>query len=403
MADVKDEANEAFDADVAAAIAEIEAPSDPTDSQEPAAEEAPPTTEVPETPPAPNEVAEVVKEVPSPEKTDGGGAVPQADGDPLAGTTPFSFNGVDGTPRTIDSILLADGGAIVPPDKLDAFKGMLEATDRVHAQNLKLQQDYGQTVAALDGLSHKIGADEYRGVQAFHALQSDLQATVAGAEQVMGRLLDKEYVIALALAYQGQDQESAKQLLNQVVERAAFTYEKSQFSALRSVEQEHRQQDATRAEGQAESGAIAGKIDEFMNHPDLKPFLTADDRKAAEEHFSKFRTALVRQATAEDALRSNGQIRAGQKIVDGTLMQDWFLRALAFRKQEQASSRATATAAKAAATAGKINASVQQARQPKKASPAKAPAKVPDAPRKSKDAAFHEAFEAAMQDLNIPT
>src|SRR3990167_811614 len=88
--------------------------------------------------------------------------------DPLAGTTPFVFS-VDGKDETYPAILLADGGAIIPPEKLSEVRSYFYQATATAREAAALRDYAGQLAQTIQGQRHEIGEETYEGRAAFAA------------------------------------------------------------------------------------------------------------------------------------------------------------------------------------------------------------------------------------------
>lgn len=396
--------NEAFEAAFADGMSALQSEGVVTAAGEPADPTPEPT---PDASPAAEAPAEPEAPAPDPaaEPTGALGAEAQAEPpaeDPLAGTEPFTFE-ADGKAIPVDGILLADGGAIIPPEKLDAVRSYFADAAREMTQGRTASARLEAMTREMGTLTHQVGEDTYRGAAAFEVVKAEAAATLEGSKAVIAALANPSIVTELALAYQNNDAARAQQILRDLTERASGAYERTQLQGLRKADrlQMAGVPQAPPSVEQAFSGALT-ELRQSAAQPQFAWLntLTDDDWKAAERQFGPVKSTIVRPATEAEVRASNGQLRAGTLVRDFGPMLPWLEDRVAYRNAETARTTQTTQQVKDASKAGAHNAAVTGRRQPpKQAAKPSAPAIKDERP--SKAAKWNTLFETGMAEIGM--
>lgn len=370
-----------------------------------------------EAPPAPvvdDVLVEVPIEAPAkstdtiPAATKGGAPAPVVEPaiDPYEGTTPLALT-INGQPVTVAEILLADGGGLIPPDKLPLVQDRLMRGMAAEQQVQQLTAQARQSEHTLSQLSHTVGEDTYRGLAALEAIKAESAATLEGSKTMMAMVANPQWVYDLALAHQNGDKATAERMLQDMAQRAGQAFQISQMTGLRAADK--LQMSGPPPAPLDEQDTLSRAIDTLMAHESLKG-LNAEDRALAIKHFGPFANQIVRAATAEDAAKLG--LKPGEAVAEYGKMHAWMLDRVAYRQGEAARATEQQKQLKVTGDAAAFNARVAQSRQPVKAKPKAEPPRDPTSgqfakkdgeptPKTTKAEKWNSIFEEGMAELNI--
>ena len=326
--------------------------------------------------------------------------------DPYEGTVPLTLT-VNGQPVPVDGILLADGGGLIPPDKLAGIQDRLTRGIQAEATVQRLTEDGRQSAHVLSQLKHTVGEDEYTGLAAFEAMKADRAALASGTNAILGFLNDPQFVYDLALANQNNDTATAAALLKRAMDGASASFENTQLRTIRAADR--LQQSGPPPAPIAPEEGLTRAVDTLMAHESLKG-LNAEDRAAALRYFGPFAGNIVRAATAEEAQRLG--LKPGDAVAEYAKMTAWFEDRLAWRKGEAERATNTEKQLKQTEDAAAFNARISKNRQPVKTEPTKAAKALPDRgddgrfkdtpkTKRSKAEEWDEIFESGMREANL--
>jgi hypothetical protein len=265
---------------------------------------------------------------------------------------------VDNQPRTYDGIKIAtkDGQQYghIPADKLAEVRQKLSRHDHYETANKQL---YAKT-------------QEFERLGGVKALESAHVETerYKTALTVFASYLDAdnpEKLIALAYAVQNGDRSEFDRLAQQVKDQTTIAAYQARDSWGKKATQDTANASQAEQRGQITTASIQGSI---QTHAAGFSSLTAKDIEAAQAHFARLGSAVVRPATPDEA-RVAG-VQPGELIVDHPVIYDWLkdrneLRAEQARSAATSTSKGTENAARLkAATLPKKGAKVQPKRQP---------------------------------------
>ena len=324
-----------------------------------------------------SDAADVPDTADAPDVPDGGyearDPAPAAEGtEEIAKYEPLAYT-VNGQERHADwALQVGDEGVVIPAQHVARFKDLIQRDEWQNAQNRELYQKTQQ----YEALTHKVGDDEFKGIDAFRQLQAERAALDASGGRVLQALADPEFVTELALAYQNGDQGQVQGVMAKMLEQIQFTGERAKFNALKSLQDQERESTQQHTMSQTQETEYRNIITEFGK---ALPELTPDDLKAMYEQFGAFRERIFRPATLEEA-RQFG-VRPGTIIKDPTVMHAWAKDRAALRKQY---TEATSAAQKAA----QENAARQGTPRPTKGAKGTARPAKPSAPAPKNGAMF---------------
>lgn len=331
--------------------------------------------------------------------------------DPYEGTTPLTLT-VNGQPVALPEVLLADGGGLIPPDKLASLTDRLTRGIHAEATVQRLTEEGRQNAHVLGQIRHTITIDgkeeAYQGLAAIEAMKAERLALAAGTNALMGLLNDPEYVYNLALARQNNDAEGADKLLARAMQTASEAFDRYESRALRAADR--LQVAGPPAAPIAPDEGLARAVDTLMQHESLKG-LNAEDRAAAIRHFGPFAAHIIRVATADDAAKHG--VKVGEAVAEFAKMTAWFEDRLAWRRGEAERATNTEKQLKQTEDAAAFNARITKNRQPAKSEPTKATKALPDRDdntgrfkdtpkaKRSKAEEWDEIFESGMREANL--
>jgi len=298
-------------------------------------------------------------------------------------STPLDYT-VNGEKKIADwALRVGDEGVVVPPQHIGKLQDLIQRDEWQARQNREL---YAQT-QKYEALTHKIGDEEFRGVEAFRQLQAEKAMLDASGGAVMAALADPQFVTDLALAYQSGDQSQVESTLARILTQVKREGEYAQFKTLRDASTQEttmaRQQETSHVQD-AEYQQIVSDIGKAL------PALTPDDLKVMQDYFTPLRDRIFRPATVEEAKQFH--IRPGTIIKDPTVMNQW--------AQDRAALRSQHTSAVAAASkAAQENAARQAPRVASKPTKRPAAPATPATPGKRfpKDDGSYQAWKNEMQ------
>lgn len=238
--------------------------------------------------------------------------------------TPFPYT-VNGQQKTVDwALKIGEEGAVIPPQHIGKFQDLIQRDEWQRAQNQEL---YAKT-QQYEALTHKVGDNEYTGLEAFRQLQAEKAMLDASGGRVMAALADPDFVTNLALAYQSGEQAQVQQVLAGVLQQVKFAGERAQFDTLRTITEQvqtaARQQETTHAQTTEYQGLIA-QIGKAL------PALTSDDLREMHEYFGNLKGQIFRPATLQEAQQLG--IKPGSILRDPTMMNQWAQSRAAIRSQ----------------------------------------------------------------------
>lgn len=245
---------------------------------------------------------------------------------------------VNGQSKNVDwALKVGDDGVVIPPQHIGKLQDLIQRDEWQNAQNREL---YAKT-QQYEALSHKVGDQEYRGIDAFRQLQAEKAMLDASGGRILQALANPQFVTDLALAYQAGDQTEVQRVLADVIQQVKFAGERAQFDTIRTLSQQA--QDASRQQEmtQTQDTEYRQIVSDFGR---ALPDLTPDDLRAMYEHFGAFRDRIFRPATPDEA-RQLG-VRVGAVIKDPTVMYAWAQDRAALRRQYTDATRAAQNAAK---------------------------------------------------------
>ncbi len=307
-------------------------------------------------------------------------AEPETPSDPAASapapadipSTPLAYT-VNGQQKTVDwALQVGDEGVVIPPQHIAKLQDLIQRDEWQNAQNRDL---YAKT-QQYDALTHKVGDQEYRGMDAFRQLQAEKAMLDASGGKVMAALADPQFVTDLALAYQSGDQTQVQNVLAGIIQQVKFAGERAQFDTLRTITQQETQARQSQESTQVQTQEYTQIIADFGK---ALPALTPDDLRAMHDHFTAFRSHIFRPATLTEAQQLG--VRPGSIIKDPTVMYQW--------AQDRAKLREEYTAATKAAQKAAQENSARQVQPVRPVKSVKKPTKA--APASAKDARFEGA------------
>lgn len=250
--------------------------------------------------------------------------------------TPFPYT-VNGQQKTVDwALKVGDEGAVIPPQHIGKLQDLIQRDEWQREQNREL---YAKT-QQYEALTHKVGDNEFTGLEAFRQLQAEKAMLDASGGRVIAALADPQFVTDLALAYQSGDQKQVEQVLAGVLQQVQFAGERAQFNALRQAQEQAqtaaRQQETTHAQT-TEYQNLIGQIGAAL------PALTPDDLREMHDYFGNLKGQIFRPATLQEAQQLG--VKPGSIIRDPTMMNQWAQSRAALRQQN---AEAIAAANKAA-------------------------------------------------------
>lgn len=393
MSDVMDEAFKDGMADLTAQGAFEEAPPAPV------VDDAP--VEVP-----PEAPAKSTDTIPAATKTGDPAPVVEPAIDPYEGTTPLALT-INGQPVTIAEILLADGGGLIPPDKLPMVQDRIMRGMAAEQQVQQLTAQARQSEHTLSQLSHTVGDDTYRGLAALEAIKAESAATLEGSKTMMAMVANPQWVYDLALAHQNGDKATAERMLQDMATRAGQAFQISQMTGLRAADK--LQMSGPPPAPLDEQTTLRDAIDTMMAHESYKG-LTAEDRAAALDFFGEFADRIVRAASVEEAAKYG--VKPGEPIAEYGKMHKFMMGRLTYRQGEAQRTADQEKQLKTTGDAAAFNARVTQNRQPAKAKPKAETPRDPTsgqfakkdgepAPKTTKAEKWNSIFEEGMAELNI--
>lgn len=309
-------------------------------------------------------------------------AAPAKESDAIA-PTPLDYT-VNGEKKIADwALRVGDEGVVVPPQHIGKLQDLIQRDEWQARQNREL---YAQS-QKYEALTHKVGDEEFRGVEAFRQLQAEKAMLDASGGAIMAALADPQFVTDLALAYQSGEQAQVETTLARILTQVKREGEYAQFKTLRDASAQEttvaRQQETSHVQD-AEYQQIVTAIGQAL------PALTPEDLKVMADYFGPLRDRIFRPATVAEAQQFH--IRPGTIIKDPTVMNQW--------AQDRATLRSQHTSAVAAASkAAQENAARQAPRvAPKPTKRPTAPA-TPATPGKrfAKDDGSYQAWKNEMQ------
>lgn len=263
--------------------------------------------------------------------------VAPADADDAIVQSPLAYT-VNGQNKTVDwAVQVGDRGVAIPQEHIGKLQDLIQRDEWQGQQNREL---YAKS-KEFDALTHTVGENEYRGVEAFRQLQASHAQLDASGGKVIAALADPEFVTNLALAYQSGDQRQVQQVLAGVIQQIQFVGEKAQFESLRHVSQQQQQTAQQQASVQTQDMEYRQIVSDFGR---ALPDLTRDDLAAMADHFAAFRGHIFRPATLAEAQQLG--VRAGAIIKDPTVMYQWANDRAQLRKGYTAATSAAQTAAR---------------------------------------------------------
>ena len=326
IADSTPDPDVSFLADFEANVMGKEGESFSTEPERSSAPESDATASDPVVPAPPEPKADVAGD-PAPKPTDEP-AIPEG--------TPFPYT-VNGQQKTVDwALKIGEEGAVIPPQHIGKLQDLIQRDEWQREQNQAL---YAKT-QQYEALTHKVGDNEYTGLEAFRQLQAEKAMLDASGGRVMAALADPDFVTNLALAYQSGEQAQVQQVLSGVLQQVKFAGERAQFDTLRTIAEQvqtaARQQETTHAQTTEYQGLIA-QIGKAL------PALTPDDLREMHDYFGNLKGQIFRQATLQEAQQLG--VKPGSIIRDPTMMNQWAQSRAAIRSQN---AEAVAAANKAA-------------------------------------------------------
>ena len=321
--------------------------------------------------------------------------------DPYEGTTPLTLT-VDGRPVAIPELLLADGGALVPPDKLQPLQERITRGIQAEQAVARMTEEGRQSAHVLAQLSHTVGEDTYQGLAAFEAMKAESAAILEGTKAILGYLNDPTFVHNLAFARQTEDAAGVKALIQQAIEASSGAYRVATATGLRAADR--LQLTGPPAAPIAPEEGLARAVDYLMSHESLKG-LAPEDRAAALRYFGPFAGNVIRAATAEEAAKLG--LKPGDPVAEYAKLTPWFEDRLAWRKGEVARAANTEQQVNDRVKAEAFNNRITRNRQ--SAKPEAKPAKAATQPRdeetgkfkKSAQQTTYDIFAEGMAELNL--
>lgn len=301
--------------------------------------------------------------------------------------TPLDYT-INGETRNADwALRVGDEGVVIPPQHISRLQDLIQRDEWQSSQNKELYQKTQQ----YEALTHTVGENEYRGVEAFRQLQAEKTMLDVSGAKLLSSLADPTFVTNLALAYQSNDPNEVQNVLAGVIQQVQFAGQKAQFEAIREFANKETQAAQQQVTTQTQEAEFTGIVREFGR---ALPVLTPDDLKAMHDHFHQFRDRIFRPATLQEAQQLG--VRPGSIIKDPTIMHNWATERAGLRQQYTAATSAAQKAATENAARQNARPATPARRSARPAAPA--PAKNgKDAPRFEGDDGTYAAWKKQME------
>jgi hypothetical protein len=244
---------------------------------------------------------------------------------------------VNGQQKSLDwALKVGDNGVVIPQASVAKFQDTMQRAEWNEQQNRDL---YAKT-QQYEALSHTVGEQEYRGVQAFQQLKADFDQLNVSGGALFQSLNDPNFVVNLALAHQSGDPAAVQAVLDDRRQQVRFVGEKARFDTERGFVSQANQQSETQSLESQKSREFTSIIEQYGK---AFPTLTPDDLTYMRDYFGQMQDKIFRPASMAEAQQYG--VRVGQIIRDPTIMTTFAQRQAAINQQSGDRLRAAEKAA----------------------------------------------------------